>query len=87
MKLLIGFVHGGRGDEVQKYTAATMLNCRRTVSRYMEFDHNTRAGTKYMGGTQGQQVYHYDKSVSASQSAGWETWPATIPSGSMDGNR
>lgn len=68
LKLLIGFVHGWRNDEVQQY-GSYYVELQKDGVQVGGFDHNTRAGTNIIEGPRGK-VYHYDKSVSASQLPG-----------------
>lgn len=68
LKLLIGFVHGGRGDEVQKF-GGYYVELQKNGVQVGGFDHHTRAGTNVIEGPRGK-VYHYDKSVSASSLPG-----------------
>ena len=68
LKLNIGFVHGGRGDEVQKY-GGYFVELQKDGAQVHGFDHNTRAGASTFGGPKGN-IYHYTKGVSASQVPG-----------------
>lgn len=68
LKLLIGFVHGWRNDEVQIH-GGYFVELQKDGVQVSGFDHNTRAGTNIIEGPKGR-IYHYDKSVSASQLPG-----------------
>lgn len=74
LKLLIGFIHGGRGNEVQRY-GGYFVELQKDGVQVPGFDHNTRAGPDVIRGPKGD-LYHYDKSVSASQ----------LPGGNVAGN-
>ena len=68
LKLLIGFVHGWRNDEVQVH-GGYFVEVQKDGVQVHGFDHNTRGGTNIIEGPRGR-VYNYDKSVSASQLPG-----------------
>ena len=68
LKLQIGFVHGGEGDQVQIY-GGYFVELQKDGVQVHGFDHNTRGGTRVWGGPNGNK-YHYDKSVPASQLPG-----------------
>ena len=68
LKLLIGFVHGWRNDEVQVH-GGYFVELQKDGVQVHGFDHNTRGGTHIIEGPRGR-VYNYDKSVSASQLPG-----------------
>ncbi len=74
LKLLIGFVHGWRNDEVQVH-GGYFVELQKDGVQVAGFDHNTRGGTSIIEGPKGR-VYNYDKSVSASQ----------LPGGNVAGN-
>ena len=84
LKLNIAFVHGGRGDEVQKY-GGYYVELQKDGAQVHGFDHNTRAGTSTFRGPKGN-IYHYTKSVSASQLPGGNV-AGTYTIWVMDGNR
>jgi len=68
LKLLIGFVHGGRNDEPQVH-GGYYVELQKNGAQVHGFDHHTRGGTNVIEGPRGK-VYHYDKSVSASSLPG-----------------
>lgn len=74
LKLLIGFVHGWRNDEVQIH-GGYFVELQKDGVQVAGFDHNTRGGKSIIEGPKGR-VYNYDKSVSASQ----------LPGGKVAGN-
>ena len=74
LKLQIGFVHGGEGDQVQIY-GGYFVELQKDGVQVHGFDHNTRGGTSIVGGPQGRK-YNYSKAVSASQ----------LPGGRVSGN-
>ena len=84
LKLQIGFVHGGRGDEVQKY-GGYYVELQKDGVQVHGVDHNTRAGTSTWGGPKGNK-YHYGKSIPASQLPGGNV-AGTYTIWVMDGNR
>ena len=84
LKLQIGFVHGGRGDEVQKY-GSYYVELQKDGVQVHGVDHNTRAGTSTWGGPKGNK-YHYGKSIPASQLPGGNV-AGTYTIWVMDGNR
>ena len=65
LKLIIGFVHGGRNDEVQIH-GGYFVELQKDGVQVAGFDHNTRAGTNIIAGPQGR-IYNYSNSVPASQ--------------------
>ena len=68
LKLLIGFVHGWRNDEVQVH-GGYFVELQKDGVQVAGVDHNTRGGTNTIEGPRGR-VYNYNKSVSASQLPG-----------------
>ena len=74
LKLQIGFVHGGEGDQVQIH-GGYYVELQKDGVQVHGFDHNTRGGTNVVAGPQGR-VYHYDRAVPASQ----------LPGGRVAGN-
>ncbi len=68
LKLLIGFVHGGRGDEVQRH-GGYFVELQKNGVQVHGVDHNTRGGTSTKRGPQGDK-YNYEKTISASQLPG-----------------
>ena len=68
LKLLVGFVHGWRNDEVQVH-GGYFVEVQKDGVQVHGFDHNTRGGRHIIEGPRGR-VYNYDKSVSASQLPG-----------------
>jgi hypothetical protein len=74
LKLLIGFVHGWRNDEVQVH-GGYFVELQKDGVQVHGFDHNTRGGTNIIAGPKGK-VYNYDKAVPVSQ----------LPGGSVAGN-
>lgn len=74
LKLRIAFVHGGRGDEVQKF-GAYFVELQKDGAQVHGVDHNTRAGTSTFRGPKGD-IYHYSKDISFSQ----------LPGGNAAGN-
>ena len=74
LKLQIGFVHGGEGDQVQIY-GGYYVELQKDGVQVHGFDHNTRGGTNVVEGPQGKK-YNYSKAVPASQ----------LPGGNVAGN-
>ena len=74
LKLLIGFVHGGHNDQVQKF-GGYFVELQKDGVQVAGVDHNTRAGTSTKRGPKGD-VYHYEKTIPASQ----------LPGGNVSGN-
>ena len=74
LKLQIGFVHGGEGDQVQIY-GGYHVELQKDGVQVHGFDGSTRGGTSIVEGPQGKK-YHYSKAVSASQ----------LPGGRVAGN-
>ena len=68
LKLLIGFVHGWEGDQVQIH-GGYYVELQKDGVQVHGVDHNTRGGTHVIEGPRGRK-YHYDKSISASQLPG-----------------
>ena len=68
LKLLIGFVHGWRNDEVQVH-GGYFVELWKDGGQVHGVDHNTRGGTTIRKGPKGE-VYNYDKSIPASQLPG-----------------
>ena len=68
LKLLIGFVHGWRNDEVQQY-GGYYVELLKDGVQVAGFDQSTRAETNLIAGPKGK-IYHYDKAVSTSQLPG-----------------
>ena len=68
LKLLIGFVHGWRNDEVQVH-GGYFVELQKDGVQVHGFDHNTRGGTNIIAGPKGK-VYNYDKAVPVSQLPG-----------------
>lgn len=84
LKLNIAFVHGGRGDEVQRH-GGYFVELQKDGAQVHGFDHNTRAGTSTFKGPKGN-IYHYTKSVPTSQLPGGNV-AGTYTIWVMDGNR
>ena len=84
LKLQIAFVHGGRGDEVQRY-GGYYVELQKDGAQVHGVDHNTRAGTSTFRGPKGD-IYHYTKSIPASQLPGGRV-AGTYTIWVMDGNR
>jgi len=84
LKLQIGFVHGGEGDQVQKY-GGYYVELQKDGVQVHGFDHNTRGGTNIVEGPQGRK-YHYSRAVPASQLPGGNV-AGTYTIWVMDGNR
>ena len=74
LKLNIGFVHGGEGDQVQIH-GGYFVELQKDGVQVHGFDHNTRAGPSIFRGPKGDK-YHYNKGVPASQ----------LPGGRVAGN-
>lgn len=68
LKLQIGFVHGGEGDQVQIH-GSYYVELQKNGVQVHGFDHNTRGGTNVVEGPQGKK-YHYSRAVPASQLPG-----------------
>ena len=68
LKLLIGFVHGGRGDEVQRH-GGYFVELQKDGVQVHGVDHNTRGGTSTKKGPKGDK-YNYEITISASQLPG-----------------
>ena len=68
LKLHIGFVHGGEGDEVQIY-GGYFVELQKDGVQVHGVDHNTRGGRNIIAGPRGR-LYHYEKSIPASQLPG-----------------
>ena len=74
LKLLIGFVHGGEGDQVQIH-GGYFVELQKDGVQIHGVDHNTRGGRSTKRGPQGDK-YNYEKTISASQ----------LPGGRVAGN-
>ena len=74
LKLLIGFVHGGEGDEVQIH-GGYFVELQKDGVQIHGVDHNTRGGRSTKKGPEGDK-YNYEKTISASQ----------LPGGRVAGN-
>ena len=68
LKLQIGFVHGGEGDQVQIH-GGYFVELQKDGVQVHGFDHNTRGGRNIVEGPQGRK-YHYSRAVPASQLPG-----------------
>ncbi|MXX24586.1 MAG: SH3 domain-containing protein [Caldilineaceae bacterium SB0668_bin_21] len=84
LKLRIAFVHGGRGDEVQKY-GGYFVELQKDGAQVHGVDHNTRAGTSTVRGPKGD-IYHYSKDIPFNQLPGGNA-AGTYTIWVMDGNR
>jgi hypothetical protein len=74
LKLLIGFVHGWEGDQVQIH-GGYFVELQKDGVQIHGVDHNTRGGRSTKRGPQGDK-YNYEKTISASQ----------LPGGNVAGN-
>ena len=75
LKLYIGFVHGGRNDEVQGIGGNYFVELHKDGVHVAAVDHTTRGGNSTHQGPQGNK-YNYLKAVPRSQ----------LPGGSVNGN-
>ena len=75
LKLYIGFVHEGRGDEVQGIGGSYFVELHKDGAHVSAVDHNTRGQNNTHHGPQGNK-YNYLKIVPLSQ----------VPGGNVDGN-
>lgn len=74
LKLLIGFVHGGRNNEVQIH-GSYFVELQKDGVQVHGVDHNTRGGRSIKNGPRGK-VYNYENTISASR----------LPGGNVAGN-
>ena len=68
LKLHIGFVHGGEGNQVQIH-GGYFVELQKDGVQVHGVDHNTRGGRDIIPGPRGR-LYHYEKSIPASQLPG-----------------